>query len=167
MTAAGDRSGRRIALAAVAGAHGVKGELRLKLFSESVNSISAHKKLYVGGTERRLLSVGQSGKTALARFEGVDDRSAAEALRGVLIEVDRSALPPLEEGEYYHADLIGLPAVDPRGNLVGTVTAVENYGAGDLLEVETGAGKRSLIPFSEGIADLEADRIVLDPEFLA
>jgi len=167
LTAAGDRSGRRIALAAVAGAHGVKGELRLKLFSESVNSISAHKKLYVGGTERRLLSVGQSGKTALARFEGVDDRSAAEALRGVLIEVDRSALPPLEEGEYYHADLIGLPAVDPRGNLVGTVTAVENYGAGDLLEVETGAGKRSLIPFSEGIADLEADRIVLDPEFLA
>jgi len=167
LAAAGDRSGRRIALAAVAGAHGVKGELRLKLFSESVNSISAHKKLYVGGTERRLLSVGQSGKTALARFEGVDDRSAAEALRGVLIEVDRSALPPLEDGEYYHADLIGLPAVDSAGKMVGTVTAVENYGSGDLLEVETGAGKRSLIPFSEGIADLEADRIVLDPEFLA
>jgi 16S rRNA processing protein RimM len=158
---------RRIALAAIAGAQGVKGELRLKLFSDSVESLSRHGKLHVGGAERRLLAIRDSGKVAVARFEGIADRSAAEALRGSLVEVDRSALPPLEEGEYYHADLIGLPAVDPRGNLVGTVTAVENYGAGDLLEVETGAGKRSLIPFSEGIADLEADRIVLDPEFLA
>lgn len=167
MASAGDRGGRRIALAAVAGAHGVKGELRLKLFSESVDNISAHSKLYLGGAERRLLSIGDKGKTAIARFEGVSDRSAAEALRGALIEVDRSALPPLEEGEYYHADLIGLAAVDSGGNIVGTVTAVENYGAGDLLEIETGAGKRSLIPFKAGIADLEDDRIILNPEFLA
>lgn len=157
---------RRIALAAVAGAHGVRGELRLKLFSESIESISRHKKLYVGGAERRLLSV-RNGKSPIARFERVDDRSMAEALRGSLVEVDRSALPPLEQGEYYHADLVGLPAVDAVGNAVGSVIAVENYGAGDLLEIEREDGSRSLIPFKAGIADLDDGRIILDPEFLA
>jgi len=157
----------RIALAAVAGAHGVKGELRLKLFSDSVAGLSRHDSLHVGGVERRLLSVRDSGKTAVARFEGISDRSAAEALRGSLVEVDRSELPPLEDGEYYHADLIGLPCEDRDGKPVGSVAAVENYGAGDLLEIATEDGKRSLIPFRAGIADLERDRIVLDPEFLA
>lgn len=158
---------RRVALAAVAGAHGVKGELRLKLFSESVDSLSQHEKLYVGGAKRRLLSVRDSGKTAVASFEGIADRSAAEALRGQLVEADRSSLPPLEEGEYYHADLIGLTAVARDGKAVGTVVAVENYGAGDLLEIETDGGRRSLIPFTPGIADFEDGRIVLDATFLA
>ena len=160
-------SDKRIALAAVAGAHGVKGEVRLKLFSDSAASISAHKKLYVGGVERRLLSLNDVGKMPVVRFEGVTDRSAAEELRGSLVEADRSALPALEEGEYYHADLIGLAAVDGDGQTVGKVVAVENYGAGDLLEIEAEGGRRSLIPFRAGIADLEGDRIVLDPEFLA
>ena len=163
----GDRSERRIALAAIPGAHGVKGEVRLKLFSESVESLSAHDQLYVGGALRRLLFVRDGGKTAVARFEGIDDRSAVEALRGSLVEVDRSALPALEEGEYYHADLVGLAAVDREGKTIGEVAAVENFGAGDLLEIEIEGGKRSLIPFREGIADLEDGRIVLDPEFLA
>jgi 16S rRNA processing protein RimM len=158
---------RRIALAAVAGAHGVKGEVRLKLFTDSAESLVRHEKLYVGGAERRLLGVRDGGSTAVARFEGVADRSAAEVLRGALVEVDRCALPPLEEGEYYHADLIGLPAVDREGNAAGTVTAVENYGAGDLLEIELADGKKSLIPFKDGIADLRDGRIVVDPEFLA
>ena len=161
------RAQHRIALAAVAGAQGVKGEVRLKLFSDSVESLSRHKKLYVGGAEKRLLSVRDAGKTAVARFEGVDDRSAAEALRGSLVEVDRSALPPLEEGEYYHADLVGLGAFVRGGALIGKVVAVENYGAGDLLEIEVEGGKTSLIPFKPGIADLEDGRVVLDPEFLA
>jgi len=163
----GDRSERRIALAAVAGAHGVKGELRLKLFSDSIESLSRHESVYVGGVERRLLSLRHGGNTAVAKVEGLSDRSAAEALGGSLIEVDRSALPPLEKGEYYHADLIGLPTVDSDGNRIGAVTSVENYGAGDLLEIEDEKGRRSLIPFRDGIADLEGNRIVIDPEFLA
>ena len=162
-----DSGERRIALAAVAGAHGVKGELRLKLFSDSVESLSRHEKLHVGGAERRLLAIRESGKTAVARFEGIEDRSAAETLRGALVEIDRSALPPLEEGEYYHADLIGLPAVGRDGKVIGSVVAIENYGAGDLLEIEDESGKRALIPFRSGIADLEDEQIVLDPEFLA
>jgi 16S rRNA processing protein RimM len=167
LPASGDRGERRIALAAVAGAHGVKGELRLKLFTDSADSLAAHQKLYVGGAERRLLAIRDGGKTAVARFEGIADRSAAEAARGSLVEVDRAALPSLNEGEYYHADLIGLPAVDREGGTIGTVASVENYGAGDLLEIELSGGKRSLIPFREGIADLEDDRIILDREFLA
>ena len=158
---------RRIALAAVAGAQGVKGELRLKLFSDSIESLSRHDILHVGGVERRLLAVRDSGKTAVARFEGVSDRSAAEALRGSLVEVDRATLPALEEGEYYHADLIGLEAIGRDGNRVGTVAAIENYGAGDLLEIEQPDGRKSLIPFKPGIADLEDGRILLDPLFLA
>jgi 16S rRNA processing protein RimM len=158
---------RRIALAAVAGAQGVKGELRLKLFSDSVKSLSRHGALYVGGVERRLLALRDGGKIVVARFEGISDRSAAEALRGSLVEVDRATLPQLEEGEYYHADLIGLEAIGRDGNRVGTVAAIENYGAGDLLEIEQPDGRKSLIPFKPGIADLEDGRILLDPLFLA
>jgi 16S rRNA processing protein RimM len=88
-------------------------------------------------------------------------------LRGSLVEVDRSALPPLEEGEYYHADLIGVAAVDSETRSLGRVVAVENYGAGDLLEIEDEEGRRWLIPFKPSIADLEDGRIVVDPNFLA
>ena len=158
---------KRIALAAVAGAHGVKGELRLKLFTDNLDNLARHKSVYVGDAERKLESVRAGSSGAIARLAGIADRSAAEALRGSLVEVDRSALPPLDEGEYYHADLIGLECLDGAGNLFGTVAAIENYGAGDLLEVETATGKRALIPFKPGIADLQDGRIILDPEFLA
>jgi 16S rRNA processing protein RimM len=158
---------KRIALAAVAGAHGIKGEVRLKLFAESADSLKAQKKLIVGGIERKLTSLNAAGKTPIARFEGVTDRTQAEALRGSLIEVDRAALPPLAEGEYYYADLIGLPCVDRDGAQLGIVSSVENFGAGDLLEIDLASGRKSLIPFRSGIADLEGGRIVLDPEFLA
>ena len=158
---------KRVALAAVAGAHGVKGEVRLKLFTDSAASLARHENVYVGGALRRLLFARDGGKTAVARFESIGDRSAAEALRGSLVEVDRSALPPLEEGEYYHSDLVGLACVNREGQAAGTVVAVENFCAGDLLEVERANGKRSLIPFRYGIADLEDGRIVLDTEFLA
>jgi 16S rRNA processing protein RimM len=161
-----DGSERRIALAAVAGAHGVKGEVRLKLFSEDAESLAHHQTVFVGGVERRLLSVRDGGRTAVAQFDGITDRSAVEALRGSLVEVERSALPTLDDGEYYYADLVGLRAFDRGGNSVGTVAAVENYGAGDLLEIDV-AGKRSLIPFKPGIAELVEGRIIIDPEFLA
>ena len=157
----------RVALAAVAGAHGVKGEVRLQLFTDSVENLARLETILVGGEERRLLSVREGGKVAVAQFDGVTDRTAAESLRGQLREADRAALPPLEEGEYYHADLIGLPCFDREGQAVGTVAAVENFGAGDLLEIELDDGRRSLIPFRDGIADLEDGRITLDREFLA
>jgi 16S rRNA processing protein RimM len=157
----------RIALAAVAGAQGIRGELRLKLFTDSAANLAQHKTVFIGEREFALQSCRDGGKVAIARLVGISSREAAEALRGSLLEVDRSALPPLEEGEYYHADLIGLACVDADGQSLGRVSAVENFGAGDLIEVESPEGKRALVPFKPGIADLADGKIVVDREFLA
>lgn len=156
-----------VVLAAIAGAHGVRGEVRLKLFAESLESLSRHEAVLVGERELTLTSVKASGGAAVARFAEITDRGAAEALRGQLVAVPRAALPPLEEGEYYHSDLIGLPCESPEREPLGTVVAIENYGAGDILEVERPDGRRFMVPFRDGIADLLADRIVIDPMFLA
>jgi 16S rRNA processing protein RimM len=156
----------QVALAAVAGAHGIGGEVRLKLFAESADSLKRHKQVRVG--ERVLTLAALKGdRTPIARFAEVSDRTAAEALRGRLVTVPRSALPPLEEGEYYHADLIGLPCESSSGEPLGTVVAVEDFGAGDILEIEKPDGRRTMVPFRPGVADLVEGRIVADPEFLA
>ena len=167
MTSPAAAGPKRIALAAVAGAHGIKGELRLKLFADSVASLKAHQSVYVGGELRQIRELRDANKTAIARLDGINDRTAAEALRGTLIEVDREALPALDDGEYYHADLVGLPCVGPAGEALGTVAGIENFGAGDLIEVLLPNGKRSLIPFRDPIAVLGDDQVVLDPEYLA
>ena len=99
-----------VTLAAVTGAHGVTGEVRLKLFGEGLDGLKRHKSFNEGAlTLAKLRDDGKGG--AVARFAEVPDRTAAEALRGTVLTVPRSALPPLDEGEYYHADLIGLAAV--------------------------------------------------------
>jgi 16S rRNA processing protein RimM len=167
MTSPAAAGPKRIALAAVAGAHGIKGELRLKLFVETIASLKAHDRVYVGGQLRQLRELRDANKTAIARLDGINDRNAAEALRGQLVEVDRASLPALEEGEYYHADLVGLPCVDEAGQALGTVAGIENFGAGDLIEVLLPGGKRSLIPFRDPIAVLGEGQVVLDPDFLA
>jgi 16S rRNA processing protein RimM len=156
----------QVALAAIAGAHGISGEVRLKLFAENADSLRRHEQVRVGDRLLTLASLKGSG-TVVARFAEVSDRNAAEALRGQLLTVPRSALPPLEEGEYYHADLIGLPCESPDGEELGRVVAVEDFGAGDLLEIESPDGRRAMVPFRDGIADLVDGRIVLDPEYLA
>ena len=157
----------RVTLAAVAGAHGIGGEVRLKLFAESLDSLKRQQVLFAGERALTLKSLKPGGGGAIARFAEIADRSAAEALRGSLLTVPRSALPALEEGEYYHADLIGLRCESKEGEILGTVAAVENFGAGDLLEVERPDGSRALIPFRPGIAELSGDKVIVDPAFLA
>ena len=137
--------GKPVTLAAIAGAHGVTGEVRLKLFGEGVVALKRHKTFNSGAlTLKSLRDDGKGG--AIARFAEVADRTAAEALRGTTLSVPRSALPPLGEGEYYHADLLGLAAVSDTGDALGTVVAVENFGAGDLLEIERPDGARFMVP---------------------
>ncbi len=154
-----------VILAAIAGAHGVGGEVRLKLFAEGIESLRRHARLQVGGRTLTVASL-RDGASPILRFAEIGDRSAAEGLRGQLVTVPRSALPPLAEGEYYHADLIGLPCESGEGQALGVVAGVENFGAGDLLEIERPDGRRALLPFREGIAELAEGRIVVDPGFL-
>ena len=162
---------RPVTLAAISGAHGVAGEVRLKLFGEGVASLKRHEAFTVegrGGATLTVQSLRDDGKGgAIARFAEVADRNAAERLRGLALTVPRSALPPLAEGEYYHADLIGLPAVSAGGAALGTVVAVENFGAGDVLEIErvpdgAGGGKRFMVPMrAEAVPEWDDARLVV------
>jgi 16S rRNA processing protein RimM len=138
-------SDRPVTLAAVTGAHGVTGEVRLKLFGEGVAALKRYRAFNDSTlTVKSLRDDGKGG--AIVRFAEVPDRTAAEKLRGLALTVPRSALPSLDEGEYYHADLIGLPAVSTTGEVLGVCVAVENYGAGDVLEIERPDGKRFMVP---------------------
>ncbi len=158
------RGEKRITLAAIAGAHGVGGEVRLKLFAESLASFKAFKSFDADGQALTLVSARQTGKNPIAKFAEIVDRDAAEALRGTELTVPRSALPPLGEGEYYHADLVGLNCVDEAGEALGIVAAVENFGAGDILDIRAADGDEFMVPIKA--ARVEEERIVLDSDYL-
>jgi 16S rRNA processing protein RimM len=153
-----------VTLAAVAGAHGLAGEVRLKLFAAGVDSLKRYSQVRVGERILTLASVKPAGAFAIARFAGIADRNTAEALRGKTLSVPRSALPPLEEGEYYHADLIGLPCVAASGAALGTSVAAENFGAGDIIEIERPDGRRFMVPVVPAVT-IEAERLVIDDAF--
>ena len=155
-----------VTLAAVAGAHGVTGEVRLKLFGEGVAALGRYTAFNGGAlTLEKIREDGKGG--AVARFAEVADRTAAEALRGAELTVPRSAMPPLDEGEYYHADLIGLPALSDGGDPLGTVVAVENYGAGDILEIERPEGKRFMVPMTaDAVPEWDSERLVVSVGFV-
>lgn len=154
-----------VTLAAVTGAHGVTGEVRLKLFGEGVDALAGHKRFNDGAlTLKKLRDDGKGG--AIARFAEIADRVAAERLRGTVLTVPRSALPPLDEGEYYHADLLGLAAVSDEGAPLGTVIAVENFGAGDVIEIERADGKRFMVPMrAEAVPEWNDERLVVSAAF--
>jgi 16S rRNA processing protein RimM len=148
---------RLVTLAVVAGAHGISGEVKLKFFTEDLGP-------YRSFNEGALTLKSLRGN--IARFDEVPDRTAAEGLRGTALTIPRSALPPLEEGEYYHADLIGLPCVTPEGASVGEVVAVENFGAGDVIEIAKPDGKTFMVPMrSEAVPDWNSERLVVDEGF--
>lgn len=157
-----------VTLAAIIGAHGVAGDVRLKLFGEGAESLKSYKSFDVAGRTLTLKSVRPGPNGAVARFAEIGDRGAAEALRGTALTVPRSALPPLAEGEYYHADLIGLPCTASTGEALGTIIAVENFGAGDIIEVERPAvegqkAKRFMAPMHAVIVG--DDSAVIDAAF--
>ena len=156
----------RVALAAIAGAHGIQGEVRLKLFAETPASLQRHQAFEAGGRTLTLKTLRPDKGGAIARFAEIPDRTAAEGLRGTLLTVARADLPSLPDGEFYHADLIGLPVVDTAGVEVGTVAAVENFGAGDILEIEKPGGARFMVPFTPAAVPVVAERVVIDAAFV-
>jgi len=156
-----------VTLAVIIGAHGVTGEVRLKVFAED---LSTHRQFNGGALTLKSVRGGPNG--TIARFAEVADRNAAEALRGTELSVPRSALPPLGEGEYYHVDLLGLPAVSDAGELLGKIVAIDDFGAGDVIEIErpadeSGKAKRFMVPMTPAaVPEWDAERLVVSAAFV-
>jgi len=162
-------TGPRVCVGVIAGAFGVQGEVRLKSFCARAEDIAAYGPLWSeDGARSFTVTLDRPVKNGFAaRLSGIATREAAEALRGTRLYADRAALAPLAEDEYYHADLVGLTVVDTGGNLIGTVRAVFDHGAGDLLEIDApGLRETVLLPFTREavpVIDIAAGRIVADP----
>lgn len=157
----------RVCVGAIAGAFGVQGEVRLKSFCTEPEDIASYGPLWSeDGTRQFKLKLTRPVAGGLgARLTGITTKEEADALKGVTLYVDRKRLPRLPDDEFYHADLIGLEVRDPGGKILGSVRAVHNHGAGDLLEI-SGAGTDLLLPFTLAViptVDLAAGRIVADP----
>ena len=155
-------------VAVVAGAHGLRGALRLRCFTERPEDVAAYGPVFAKGGERlfELKVIGATRGGVLAQAGGIADREAAEALRGTALLVPRSALPELSPDEFYYSDLEGMEALRPDGSRFGVVHGVENFGAGDLIEVEADDGQRVSLPFTRETVpsiDLERRRLVVQP----
>jgi len=158
----------RVCVGAIAGAFGVRGEVRLKSFCAEAEAIAGYAPLFTEDGARRfdvtLRGVIPNGLSV--RLSGVSTREEAEALRGTRLFTDREKLPSLSDDEYYHADLIGLDVLDTGGTLIGKVSAVLNHGAGDLLEIQRKGAPGVLLPFTLAAVptvDLALGRIIADP----
>ena len=163
----------RVCLGIMVGAHGVRGLVKVKSFTENPVDVAAYGPVSdESGRHCWRLEVtgpapGKSADVVLARIEGVKDRDAAQALHGTRLYVARAALPALAEAEtFYQTDLVGLRVEDAEGRVLGTVRAVENHGAGDVLEVAGAEGRELLLPFTRAVVplvDVAGGRLVVEP----
>lgn len=164
-----EKESDRVCVGAVAGAFGVRGEVRLKSFCAEPEAIAEYAPLWTEDGKRSFgVKITRAVTNGLAaRLSGVDSKEAADALRGQKLFADRDRLPALPDDEFYHADLIGLEVLDTGGTVLGRVRAVLNHGAGDLLEVH-GSGLKAtvLLPFTRAVVptvDVAVGRIIADP----
>jgi 16S rRNA processing protein RimM len=161
--------GARVCLGQIGAAHGVRGEVRLHSFTADPRAIASYGPLEAeDGRVFKIETLRPAKDHFVARLAGIRDRDAARALARTRLYVARERLPQTDEpDEFYHADLIGLNVVDPAGENLGTVVAIHNFGAGDLIEVQPGAGgDTELVPFDTvnvPAVDLAAGKIVVDP----
>lgn len=157
----------RLCLGVITGAHGVRGQVRVKSFTRDPSDLCAYGPLTdAAGRPIGLSLVGSAKGVLIARVEGVADRDAAEALKGVELHVERAALPEPEEDEFYHADLVGMAAVLPDGTAYGVVRAVHDFGAGPVLEIRREDGSETMLAFTRETApevDVAAGRLTVDP----
>jgi 16S rRNA processing protein RimM len=158
--------GRDILLAAVIGAQGLKGEVRVKTFTQSPEALARYGALHDKDGRSFAITALRTTKPgeAVIAFDGVATREAAEALKGTELFVAREALPAPGEEEFYHADLIGLRAEDEQGRLLGTVSALHNFGAGDVIEIARADGDHIHLPFTREtvpVIEIANGRIVI------
>ncbi len=158
----------RICVAQIGAAHGIRGEVRLRSFTGDPMAVASYGPLESeDGTRRFTIETLRPAKDHfVARLAGIGDRDAAETLTNLKLYVSRDRLPPAGDGEFYHADLVGLAAVTPDGVMLGTVTAVHNFGAGDVIEIKPESGEALLVPFTDAAVpeiDIAAGRLVVVP----
>jgi 16S rRNA processing protein RimM len=161
--------GQRVCVAEIGAAHGIAGEVRLRAFTAEPLAIAQYGMLHAeDGRGFTIEKVRPAKDCLIARLAGVTDRTAAERLRNLRLYLPRERLPAIEEPEtYYHADLVGLLVVGPDGAALGSVSAMQNFGAGDLLEVKPAAGGPTvLLPFTQDVVpvvDVAGGRVVVNP----
>jgi 16S rRNA processing protein RimM len=160
-----------ICLGEITGAHGIRGEVRVRSFTARAEDVAAYGTLAdeTGARNFALTVTGMARGAVLARIDGVADRTAAEALKGTRLFVARDRLPKPEADEFYHADLVGLTARRADGTPVGRIVAVQNFGAGDALEIAPDAGATFYVPFTADAVpevDVAAGHVVIDEAFV-
>ncbi len=158
----------KVCVGAIAGAFGVRGDVRLKSFTAMPEDVASYGALFTDKGDRYEITLNGPIKNGFsARLKGITTKEQADALRGVRLYAGRDSLPRLPDDEFYHADLIGLEVYDTGGTHLGRVKAVHNHGASDLLEIQGAPGSASvLLPFTQEVVptvDIEAGRIVADP----
>jgi 16S rRNA processing protein RimM len=159
---------KRLCVGLVTGPHGIRGGLRVKSFTAQPRDLAAYGPVEDEGGGRRftLKVTGEVKGVVLVSIAGVTTRDQAEAMKGMRLYVDRASLPAPEPEEFYHADLIGLPAELPDGSPLGKVAAVHEYGAGDSLEILRETGETVMLPFTKAcvpVVDLNAGKLVVEP----
>lgn len=148
----------KICLGAIVGVHGIKGEVKVKTFTEDERNLTKYGRLLneAGDREFDLKIVGHSKELLRVKVKGVEDRNLAETLVGTGLYIERSRLPEPKEDEFYHADLIGLEARSKEGGILGEVNALYNFGAGDLIELKMADGHFEMLPFTmEYVPDID------------
>jgi 16S rRNA processing protein RimM len=159
---------RPVCVGMITAAHGVRGAVKIRAFTADARSLPDYGPFYDEAAARRFDVTFQSFAKDhwLAKLKNVEDRNAAEALRGTRLYIDRAQLPATEEDEFYHADLIGLEAVFASGETFGTVKAVYDFGGGDMLEIARTTGGTVMLPFTRAAVpaiDLAARRLTIAP----
>jgi 16S rRNA processing protein RimM len=159
---------QRVLVGAVIGAHGIKGEAKVKTFTADPRAFGAYGPVATAtGRVLRIVSLRPlKDADVIVTFAGVSDRTSAENLKGAELYVPRSALPVPENGEFYHADLVGLSVEDDSGAEIGKVRGVQNFGAGDLIEIEDADGDLRFVPFTVDavpVVDIAAKKMVVRP----
>lgn len=146
-----DKTSERVLMGVILGAHGIKGDVMVKSFAEIPGDIAAYGPLFSSDGQRQfeLKIVRETHKGLTVHIKGINDRTTVEALKGTELYLPRDRLPETDQNTFYHADLIGLRAIDVNGATLGTVNAVQNYGASDILEIKRAdSADVDLIPFT-------------------
>jgi 16S rRNA processing protein RimM len=157
----------RVCVARIGAAHGLRGEVRLWTFTEDPMSVTQYGPLSTkdGGRQLEVTRARAAKDHLVATLADVTTREEAERLNGVELYVARDKLPDTDEGEFYHADLIGLAAFDAAGATIGTVAAIHNFGAGDIIEIALAHGPTLMLPFTDAVVptvDIAGGRVVIE-----